>query len=338
MFVNDCFQVLEFYKSTRKNLEDFSKRVDSKHFENAKMIYSIVKYLERYMSQAGLRTYTDQINDVLYFFERNQKYIPKFEHILVDEFQDVNSQQVKLLNLLDAPNYFYVGDPRQSIFGWRGSNVKYIWNLLKKGIEVINLRKNYRSNEHIVNLMNASILEFNLENLTTDIVGEREIKLCKFESENVEFEYVYKKILISKNKRNEIFVLARTNKQLENFSNFLKKMKIKHILKNEYSKNILPKEDEIVLSTIHSIKGLEAEEVYVIGCTRNNFPCRASEHPVMELVKMYDYDKDEEEKRLFYVAISRAKNKLYLTYSGKNCTFFINDKMKEHIDELNFDS
>ena len=84
----------------------------------------------------------------------------------------------------------------------------------------------------------------------------------------------------------------------------------------------------ITLSTIHAIKGLEASAVYVIGCNNLNFPCKTSEHPVMEIVKRYDYDREEEERRLFYVAISRAKQELYLTHTKKP-TYFINEDMKK---------
>ena len=92
------------------------------------------------------------------------------------------------------------------------------------------------------------------------------------------------------------------------------------------------KKEHLTLSTIHSIKGLEAEMVFVIGCSQNNFPCRNSENPIMDSIKMYEYDKEEEERRLFYVAISRAKNKLHLTYSGKKHTYFITEEMKKMLD------
>jgi len=61
----------------------------------------------------------------------------------------------------------------------------------------------------------------------------------------------------------------------------------------------------------------------VIECNKLNFPCKASNHPVIEIVKMgmQEYDKEEEEKRLFCVAISRAKEKLFLSYSGKKPTY-----------------
>ena len=51
---------------------------------------------------------------------------------------------------------------------------------------------------------------------------------------------------------------------------------------------------------------------------------------------MYEYDKEEEELRLFYVAISRAKNNLYLTYSGKKPTYFINEEMRKDFVEEEF--
>ena len=66
--------------------------------------------------------------------------------------------------------------------------------------------------------------------------------------------------------------------------------------------------------------------VFVIGCTIMNFPCKGTEHPVVEMVKLEEYDKEEEEKRLFYVAMSRAKKNLFLTYCGKQ-TSYITDEM-----------
>lgn len=176
----------------------------------------------------------------------------------------------------------------------------------------------------------------NLNDLESDFENQREIKLCNFSEEEAEYNFVSAKILSTNTNRNEIFILARTNKQLSELSEILKRRGIRHILKTEDEKSIEPKENEVTLATIHSIKGLEAEEVFVIGCTKRNFPCVASEHPVIEMLKMYEYDRIEEERRLFYVAISRAKNKLHMTYSGKNHTRFILDEMKDHLDEVNY--
>jgi DNA helicase-2/ATP-dependent DNA helicase PcrA len=108
-------------------------------------------------------------------------------------------------------------------------------------------------------------------------------------------------------------------------------MKIKgisHVVKTDEVKNPKDmKEGDVTLATIHAIKGLEAKKVFVIGSNEQNFPCKASDHPAIEMVKIDDYDKEEEERRLFYVAISRAKEILYVTYSGKKPTYFLNDEM-----------
>jgi DNA helicase-4 len=262
------------------------------------------------------------------------KKIPEFEHVLVDEFQDVNSNQVELLDLLNPKNLFCVGDPRQSIFGWRGSDVNYILDFQNKypDSEIINLKKNYRSNKYLVEFMNHSIKPMKMPDLEYEFGGKKEIKLQNFSSEEEEFEFILNELMQIDLPFEEIFVLARTNKQLSDFSELLKKKRIKHILKNDEKRDQEIKKGHVTLSTIHAIKGLEAELVFVIGCTNNNFPCKSSDHPVIENLKMYEYDREEEERRLFYVAISRAKNKLYLSYTGKNHTYFINEEMKKIID------
>ncbi len=339
IFMNDCYSILEYYRLTKKDIKKEFEKSFNKNNPSIKMVYEIVLELDKYLKTFGLRTYSDQLIDTIDFFKQNPKYIPKFKHILVDEFQDINFIQIELLKLLNPENLFCVGDPRQSIFGWRGSNLNYILNFKEDypNSEIIQLKKNYRSNSKIVKFMNKFIQTMNFPDLEHSFENENSIKFYNFSSENEEFEFVLRKILSLEIPRKEIFVLARTNRQLVDFSNLLKRKNIAHVLKNENNENVLLKENEIVLSTIHSIKGLEAEVVFLIGCGNLNFPCRNSEHPITEMIKMYEYDREEEERRLFYVAISRAKNYLYMTYSGKRHTYFITKDMFEEIDFLKFD-
>jgi superfamily I DNA/RNA helicase len=340
-FMNDCFSVLDYFKVKNEEAYDFSEDVEGKYKYNAKMIHQITKYLREHMEIQGLRDYTDQILDAIKFFKEEPSEIPQFDHVLVDEYQDVNTMQIELIELLKPKNLFAVGDPRQSIFGWRGSDINYILEFEKDYGEsqVITLTKNYRSAEQIVNFMNHSITEMGLPDLehhTTQNPKPSKIKILDFESEESERRFVLKKILESSNPKNEIFVLARTNRQLAELSQILKERNISHVVKTDEQRN--PKagqEGDLTLATIHAIKGLEAKEVFVLGCNEQNFPCKASDHPAIEMVKTDDYDKEEEERRLFYVAISRAKETLYLTYSGKKPTYFINDDMTQTARETN---
>lgn len=343
IFMNDCFSVLDYFKSRNKTLEELHENSlqKTKDKEVVKMVSLIVETLDEYMKENNLRTYNDQIKDTIEFFKKNPEKIPKFEHILVDEYQDVNSQQVEFLDLLNPKNIFCVGDPRQSIFGWRGSDVRYILKFKKKypDSEIISLKKNYRSHENIVELMNKSIEKMKLPELETGKknLEENTMEITGFNDEIEEMNYIAQKILQSPVPRNEIFVLSRTNRQINDLSRILAKAGIPHILKTDDTsqKNQEVKEGYVTLSTIHSIKGLEAKKIFIMGCHSSNFPCKASNNPILDLIEIHDYDKEEEERRLFYVAISRAKNHLYLTYSGKNRTYFINEEMVKFIEKGN---
>lgn len=334
IFINDCFFILEYFKLKEKEIYDFSVNAyDEK--QSAKMMFDICQYLVKYMDDLGLRDYTDQVLDALNFMKKNPKVIPEYDHLLIDEYQDVNAKQIELINLLNPENIFAVGDPRQSIFGWRGSDINYIINFkeIYPESEIIVLRKNYRSSNNLVNLMNLAIKEMKLPDLQANKDNNNKIDLIEFDNEEQEAIFISDKIINSQVEREEIFVLARTNRQLQEISRILRRRNISHVLKtDEINKTIEAKKGQVTLATIHAIKGLEAKLVMIAGCNEINFPSKTTDHPVIEMVKMDEYDKDEEEKRLFYVAISRAKEKLIMTYSGKRITPFLTDEMMNIID------
>ncbi|MBD3319308.1 AAA family ATPase [Candidatus Woesearchaeota archaeon] len=326
-FVNDCFFIVDYFKTQNSPIEDFTE--DAQDRVSARMIYSVCKYLEAAMRKYGLRDFTDQMIDTITLYGKHPQLIPRYSHILVDEYQDVNDTQVTLLNMLGAQYRFSVGDPRQSIFGWRGSRIDHILDLAEdKNSQVITLDKNYRSSPAIVQLMNKVIAPMQLPDIHAVLETKKDIKLLHFSSTNLEQEFVVQKILESELPRQEIFVLARTNKQLKELSTKLRQRKIAHVIKNdEIRHSVEAKPGQITLATVHAIKGLEAQLVFVIGCTSTNFPCKTSEHPVLDLVKVDTYDKEEEERRLFYVAISRAKKHLYMTYATKRKTTYLTSDM-----------
>jgi superfamily I DNA/RNA helicase len=323
ILMNDCFSVLDYYKAQGKDVNVLN---GNKLNGDYKMISEIVRFLQKQMEIQGLRTYSDQIMDAIGFFKKNPGLIPKFQHVLIDEYQDVNASQIEIIDLINPDNLFCVGDPRQAIFGWRGSDIEYILNFRKKypDSQLIHLIKNYRSSRHIVEFMNKTIEKMELPDLDASYVGERSLELKGFDSELEEYKFILETIAESDLEYKEIFILARTNKKLEEIASLMKKTSIPFILKNDDNPNV-ESSGEVTLATIHSIKGLEAEMVFVIGANGINFPCKASEHPVMEEIKMYEYDKEEEERRLFYVAVSRARNRLYLTYTGKKPSYFIDE-------------
>ncbi len=109
----------------------------------------------------------DIILKVLDLFDKNpdilSRYQNQFKYILVDEFQDTNNAQMELLILLtrgiDNPNICCVGDDDQSIYSWRGAEIKHILNFDKTfvGAQIIRLETNYRSTSNILNAANSLI-------------------------------------------------------------------------------------------------------------------------------------------------------------------------------------
>ncbi len=337
--MNDCFSILDYYKLRQLPLGDFSGQVDSKFAGPAKMVYSVCSSIQQQMRAEGLRDFSDQLVDVISLFSAHPEIVPSFEHVLVDEYQDVNAIQVRLLDILSPNSLFCVGDPRQSIFGWRGSDLRHILDFHDKfpGCETITLTDNYRSTGHIVSLINESVRSMGLPDLSAVNHGGKDLKLVKFDTELDEQDFVMQSVSESE-KSGGIFVLARTNRQLKELSDRMRERQLKHLVRNEDSDYFEP--DQVILATIHAIKGLEAKKVFVIGASTQNFPCRASDHPIIDMVAAEQYDREEEERRLFYVALSRARESLCISYSGKSSTLFISDAMQRSLDsrQLRFDT
>lgn len=336
IFMNDCFFIRDYFTFKGKEIAKEAFEGAGKHMQSAQLMAGLCRYIDAYMRKHGLRDFSDQVMDTLRLFREHPECVPSFEHVLIDEFQDVNKTQMELVDMLEAKGLFCVGDPRQSIYGWRGSDIQFILRFGEEhpGSEVITLKKNYRSSKEIVALINEAIRTMGVADLESATACESSIRLLPFDSEEAEYEFVMQAILNSDLAREEIFVLARTNRQLNELSDRMKIRGIKHVVRSdEVRKTVQASEGDVTLATVHGIKGLEADCVFVIGCGPLNFPCKASEHPVVEMVKVDEYDKDEEERRLFYVAMSRARKRLFLSYTGNRPTSFLSPDMLRMIDQ-----
>ncbi|MBD3203456.1 AAA family ATPase [Candidatus Woesearchaeota archaeon] len=335
-FMYDIFSVLDYQRNNRMTQDQLIRDLHAyKNKRLGKFLAEVISKIEFYKQKLGYRDFTDQIVHTLEFFNNNKEMIPDFSHILVDEYQDVNDMQIELIDTLSPDNLFVVGDPRQSIYGWRGSRISHILGFSKKYDNgcILQLTKNFRSDDHIVDVINAVISPMKLPDLNAHKDKNKDsVVLVEHDSEKTEMEFVVQSILAQEIKRKEIFILARTNSQLDKIEPMLRKAKIGYVKKTtgfSLRKSRPPKDDEITMSTIHAIKGLEAEIVYVLGATTKYFPCIASDHPVMEMLKLNNsYDKFDEELRVFYVALSRAKSKLIINNHGSKSIFFTKKALK----------
>ncbi len=282
----------------------------------------IVKKYISYCTDKSYLDFNDLISRTASLFQNHidiaNKYKSKYDYILVDEFQDVNNLQVELVKLLLTENtqLFCVGDDWQSIYGFRGSNVSYIVEFENHftNAKTIKLNLNYRSTQNIVGASNE-VIKHNRFKIDKEVQASKksEHKIVVYagnsEDENVKFCLnKVQEILAEGVSNDEILFLYRRSKMYSSY--FFK-------FKNEGVK--------VQAKTIHASKGLEAKIVFILGLTEGNggFPDIWLEDRIFQVIKKANHDLLlEEERRLFYVAITRAKDKLFLiTEKGNESSF-----------------
>ncbi len=184
------------------------------------------------MDDLGALDFDDLILRTLELFIANQEvreaYQERFKHILVDEYQDTNPVQYKLITALanKERNVFVVGDDWQSIYSWRGADYRIILNFEQdfKGAQVIKLEQNYRSTQNILDVAHKIITKntsrSNKKLFTAEGPG-KDVELMQASSENHEVEMIISKMrdLISEEDRQwkDFVVLYRTNAQSRAF-------------------------------------------------------------------------------------------------------------------------
>ena len=162
------------------------------------------------------------------------KYQEKYRYILIDEYQDTNEVQYKLVKLLASKyrNLFVVGDVNQSIYGFRWSNYKNILNFEKDypDSKSITLNQNYRSTNTILNAAN-SVIKNNVErkevNLYSTFGDGVKIKYFRGNDEKDEVKLVIdeiKKLLDEGYDYNDFAILYRTNAQSRNVEDAILKV------------------------------------------------------------------------------------------------------------------
>ncbi len=199
--------------------------------DNNKVSMDFFKIYKEYEARKTQNLKID-FNDMLYqtyfsFFENNnflQKYQDKFKYLLVDEAQDNNYAQYKLIELLAYPqnNIFLVGDDDQSIYGFRGAKPQEFINFDKNfdNVQKINLDINYRSNPQILNIANKLISKnkFRMQKEIKPFITSKNnsVNHINLEDETKEAEYISNqidKLYNNNHDLNNIAVIYRTNAQ-----------------------------------------------------------------------------------------------------------------------------
>ncbi|MDO4265929.1 MAG: ATP-dependent helicase [Eubacteriales bacterium] len=236
----------------------------------------------------------------------------RFRYVLVDEFQDINSIQYEILKLLcvEHRNLFIVGDDDQSIYGFRGSEPEIMLGFPRDypGCRTVLLGTNYRSGKQIVDRA-QKLIRHNKKRFRKELQAGRDLlSSVSIESSETEAEETALLIKYLREYRagglawSEMAVLCRTG---AGFAQLLKALRDADIPAGG-KKQEEGCADRVMLSTFHGSKGLEFTAVFIMDANEGITPHRKAAADEKTL---------SEERRMFYVAVTRAKQFLHILHT-----------------------
>lgn len=281
-------------------------------------IDSIAKrYCSRYnvQMQKDLKNVSEYGHDYLKLIKEQPDIMTKYKYLFVDEFQDINDTQFSIIQEFykHGCKVFGVGDDAQNIYTFRGSKIEFILKFkdLFDHAVVLQLTNNFRSTSQIIDIANASI-EKNENNMPKTMIAANGTQGPKprvrfFSNAKAHNETILQEItalLAQGVAHHEIAVLSPVNQSLYLIEEKLTQHDICNVyLDGKCDVKTSKKPWHVCLSTIHKSKGLEWDYVFLINMSDEILP------------KMKNPQSIEESRRLFYVAITRARKDLRMYYT-----------------------
>ena len=221
----------------------------------------------------------------------------KYKYIIVDEFQDTSNIRFNLINKIrDISNatLFCVGDDYQSIYHFSGCNLNIFLNFTKliPNSTILKLKYTYRNSEELINISSKFVMK-NKSQIKKELISNKHIdkpvEFIYYINPKKSFNKIYKSLL----NKGSLLVLGRNNFDI-----------------NKFSDGNIPE-----FMSVHASKGLESDNVILINMTDDmyGFPNKIVNSKLIE--ELHPSDKTciyAEERRLFYVALTRTKNKVYI--------------------------
>ena len=306
-------------------------------------LFKIFPLLEKAKRQQNKMSFADLLDEGTHV-AKEQEEVLDLKWIIVDEVQDSDEKQLEFLEALkgEQTRFFAVGDPNQVIYSWRGTGPNMFFLLKHKfGAKELSLPVNYRSSEVILEAANR-FQQFGGKIEGSAGRGEKILVRNHYDS-FIEAEYLTERIRELHAQGfayREIAVFYRVQKQAEILEKVFERAGLPFVLpaKRKEDEDPVPEkphmirehfaqerieqsaseqaeeheqlpeektveEDAVHLMTLHASKGLEFDYVFIIGMNQGLIPLRCK-----------SMEQEEEERRLFFVGLTRARRNLELSY------------------------
>lgn len=347
-FINNILiPFISYFKESNRDKNDFKELYEQIHDKKLllklKVIEDFYNYYETKLKENNLIDFEDMIN-LSYKNINNIKEKDlgiNYKYIIIDEYQDISVQRynltAKIANLFKS-KIFAVGDDYQTIFSFAGSRIDLFTDFKKymKDASVIPIENTYRNSQELLDLAgdfinkNKSQIE---KRLKSSKHLDKPVEIFTYDDSNVYSRDTNKSKVINdiiiniykNNYKDKILLLGRYKKDIDSITNnnyFIKKNKEKIICNN-------CKDANITYLTIHSSKGLGFDQCILINAIddKYGFPSKIDDDPLIKLIKPNNEENIlfPEERRLFYVALTRTKNKLYIVCPKSKVSTFVKE-------------
>ncbi|MCR5476275.1 MAG: UvrD-helicase domain-containing protein [Lachnospiraceae bacterium] len=301
-------------------------------------------YVKR-LEDSGEVDFTDMLNRAEELTTSNA-FVHKFRMVIVDEYQDVSASQYRLLKTMrNQADYelFCVGDDWQSIYRFAGSDIGYILNFRQYWgeAELSRIETTYRFSQRLIDISSSFVMENpnQIKKYIKSGNGERGYVLGRINGygENAVVSFMVSK-LDDLPKDSTVFFLGRYQFDIELLrkSNLLR---LNYDNTTSVQRVIYTKRPDLTMSfyTAHGSKGLQADYVFILNNRKGHlgFPSKVQNSPIVELLlEKADTYPDAEERRLFYVTLTRARKRVYLVTCENNVSSFASELIDRYEDEI----
>ncbi|MGK9251807.1 UvrD-helicase domain-containing protein [Paenibacillus humicus] len=353
-----CATFINLFKSNGYGKEMFSKLIAASeakyaknifHFQRTRLFFSIAEqiymYYENKLQEHNQIDFNDMINKATFrTLELGVNF--DYRYIIVDEYQDISQSRFKLVKAIKNKSnaiLLCVGDDWQSIYKFAGSDLDLFTSFSSYvgKTELLRIEKTYRNSQELIDVAGTFVMKNKRQfqkRLRSDKSADRPIKLIKYHDKITALKELIVSIASRYSHEQEIMLLGRNNRDIE----VLLEEQSEFRYDNNTGKVVFLPDRSIKLFylTVHKSKGMEADQVILINAENktSGFPNKIADDPLLQWVLTRAEEMSfAEERRLFYVALTRTKNNTYILapQSRKQTSLFVKeleDEFREHIE------
>ena len=342
-FIIFCLNFIQGFKVKGYNKSDFGKLKAIYQDERTNMFLNFIENVyDYYQEQLKINHYIDFEDMINEAYEKLDNIKLNYKYVIIDEYQDISQQRFNLakkISEVSDSKIIAVGDDFQSIFAFAGSDISLFteFSNLMGYASFLKITHTYRNSQQLINVAGNFVMS-----------NQKQIKKQLISPKNLENPVMVIAYDDSSNKtKNKIMMLNKCLADIQ--KQFGDRQKILLIGRYNFEKYYLLNSDdfseistdkikakkfpnfEIDFLSAHSSKGLGYDQVIILNGDDGTygFPSQIKDDPIMQVINVFDNSYlFAEERRLFYVALTRTKNKVYILTPVNNPSSFILEIIK----------